>query len=234
MADTTPPIETARTQALIRRLLDEAAPVRRLRPPVARLGLWLIVVAMVGGAVGLSGVRPDLGARLRDPVYLLEIAALAVAGMLMAVGAFQEAVPGYEARWPIGRVALAFGLVAALLWFLQPVHGELAVTQFIATGIVCASRTVVLAALPLCALLIAIRRGAPLAPARAGALAGGAAFLIAALLMRVDCPLDERLHLLVWHALPVAGGTVVSALIGLAWLRRWRARRRPAARRRSL
>jgi hypothetical protein len=28
----------------------------------------------------------------------------------------------------------------------------------------------------------------------------------------------------VWHALPVAGGTVLSAVVGLAWLRRWRAR----------
>ena len=147
------------------------------------------------------GVRSDLRVKLRDPVYLLEITALTVAGMLMAAGAFQEAVPGYQARWPIRRVALGFGLLAALLWFLQPRHGELAVTQFIGTGIGCASRTVVLAALPLCALLIAVRRGAPLAPARAGALAGGAAFLTAALLMRIDCPLDERLHLLVGRGL---------------------------------
>ncbi|OLD32342.1 MAG: hypothetical protein AUI49_03415 [Candidatus Rokubacteria bacterium 13_1_40CM_2_68_13] len=227
MADTPSPLETASTRALLARLLDEAAPVRRLRTPVARLGLWLIVVATIAGAViglGLMGVRSDLRVKLRDPVYLLEITALTVAGMLMAAGAFQEAVPGYQARWPIRRVALGFGLLAALLWFLQPRHGELAVTQFIGTGIGCASRTVVLAALPLCALLIAVRRGAPLAPARAGALAGGAAFLTAALLMRIDCPLDERLHLLVWHALPVAGGAGLSAVIGFVWLRRWRVR----------
>ena len=227
MAEAWSPLETASTRALRQRLLDEAAPVRRLRTPVARLGLWLIVVATIAGAViglGLIGVRSDLRLKVRQPVYLLEITALAVAGMLMAAAAFQEAVPGYQARWPIRRVAVGFGLVAALLWFLQPLHGELAVTQFIGTGIGCASRTVVLASLPLCALLIAIRRGAPLAPARAGALAGGAAFLTAALLMRIDCPLDERLHLLVWHALPVAGGAALSAVIGFVWLRRWRSR----------
>jgi len=227
VADATTPLQTARTRALVQRLLDEAAPVRRLWTPAARLGLWLVVVATIAGAVaaiGLMGVRSDLRVKLRDPVYLLEITAFALAGILMAASALQEAVPGYEARRPIRRVALGFGLVATLLWFLQPVHGELAVTKFITTGIACAWRTVVLAALPLGALLIAIRRGAPLAPGRAGALAGGAAFLMAALLMRVDCPLDERLHLLVWHALPVAGGTALSALIGLAWLRRWRSR----------
>ena len=103
-------------------------------------------------------------------------------------------------------------------------RGDVAVSQFIATGLGCATSTVGLAALPWCALLIAVRRGAPLAPARAGALLGAAAFFMAALLMRARCPLDERLHLLVWHALPVAGGTVLSAVVGLAWLRRWRAR----------
>ena len=227
MAEMTTPLETARTRAVVEQLLDEAVPVRRLWKPVVRLGLWVIVVTTIAGAVmgmGLMGFRPDLRLKVREPVYLLELTALAVAGILMAASAFQEAVPGYGARGPIRRVAIGFALVAALLWFLQPLHGELAVTQFIGTGISCAWRTVVLGALPLCALLIAIRRGAPLAPARAGALIGGAAFFMAALLMRARCPLDERLHLLVWHALPVAGGTVLSAVVGLAWLRRWRAR----------
>jgi len=42
---------TARTRALVQRLLDEAAPVRRLWTPTARLGLWLVVVATIAGAV---------------------------------------------------------------------------------------------------------------------------------------------------------------------------------------
>ena len=224
MADTTTPVQTASTRALIKRLQDEAAPVRRLWAPSARLGVWLIFVAMVGGAVDLSGVRPDLGERLHDPVYLLEISGLALAGMVMAARALQEAVPGYETRRAASGLALGLVLLTVVLWFRQPMHGQVTVTQFIATGVGCAARTVLLAALPWCALLIGLRLGAPLRPARAGALAGGAAFLMAALLMRLVCPLHERLHLLVWHGLPVAAGTALSAVIGLVWLRRWRAR----------
>jgi hypothetical protein len=179
---------------------------------------------MVGGAVGLSGVRPDLGERLRDPVYLLEIIVLALAGMVMAARALQEAVPGYNARWPARGLSLGLVLMAVVLWFRQPMHAQVTLTQFVATGVGCAARTVLLAALPWCALLVAVRLGAPLAPARAGALAGGASFLMAALLMRFVCPLHERLHLLVWHGLPVAGGAALSAVIGIVWLRRWRAR----------
>src|SRR4029077_18164626 len=180
--------------------------------------------AMVGGVVGLSGVRPDLAQQLHDPVYLLETALLAGAGLVAAMLALQEAIPGRAARRLERIVPFGLVLVAAVLWFRHPMRGDVAVSQFIATGLGCAASTVGLAALPWCALLIAIRRGAPLAPARAGALIGAAAFFIAALLMRARCPLDERLHLLVWHALPVAGGTVLSAVVRLAWLRRWRAR----------
>jgi hypothetical protein len=178
---------------------------------------------MVGGVVGLSGVRPDLARKLGDPVYLLETALLAMAGLMAALLALQEAIPGRAARRLERMVPFGLVLVAAVLWFCHPMRGDVAASQFIATGLGCAARTVGLAALPWGALLIAVRRGAPLAPARAGALLGGAAFFTAALLVRVQCPLDERLHLLVWHALPVAGGTMLSAGVGLAWLRRWRA-----------
>jgi len=201
--------------------LDEAAPVRRLWPPSARLGVWLTLVAVTAG-VGLSGARPDLGQRLRDPAYLIETTALGVAGVIAAALALQATVPGREVRGPTQMLAFGIVTAAAVLWLRQPMHGQVTLTQFMATGIVCAARTVLLAAVPWCVLLIAVRRGAPLAPAKAGELVGAAAFLMAALLMRVECPLDERLHLLVWHALPVLGGTVMSAMVGLAWLRRWR------------
>ena len=224
MGDTPSPVLTPSRRALVQRLQAEAAPVRRLWAPGARFGLWLALVAMVGGVVGLSGVRPDLAQQLHDPVYLLETALLTVAGLAAALLALQEAIPGRAARRLERIVPFGLVLVAAVLWFRHPMRGDVAVSQFIATGLGCATSTVGLAALPWCALLIAVRRGAPLAPARAGALLGAAAFFMAALLMRARCPLDERLHLLVWHALPVAGGTVLSAVVGLAWLRRWRAR----------
>lgn len=77
-----------------------------------------------------------------------------------------------------------------------------------------------LAALPWAVLLVGIRRGAPLAPMRAGLFAGAAAFSAATLLNRLWCASDEPLHLFVWHGLPLVMGPAVSAALGLAWLRR--------------
>jgi Negative regulator of sigma F len=73
---------------------------------------------------------------------------------------------------------------------------------------------------------VALRRGAPLAAGVAGALVGGAAFMIAFGVMRVACRLDELLHLLVFHALPVVVGVLCSVLVGLLLFPRWRPRTR--------
>jgi hypothetical protein len=222
VADSRATSPTPATRALIRRLQADAGPVRRLWSPVTRFGLWLVLMALVGGTLGLSGLRPDLMRQLRDPVSLLEIALLASAGMAAAILALCEAVPGREASRFAPLVPLGLALASVGFWCRLPIEGDVAVSSFVARGVGCATSTLVLASLPWCALLIAVRRGAPPATAKAGVLIGAAALVMAALLMRFRCPLDERLHLLVWRALPVVGGTLLSAVVGLAWLRSWR------------
>src|SRR5262249_3974068 len=179
---------SAGTLALIRRLQADAVPVGRLWPPVARVGLWLLLVAAVGGTLGLSGLRSDLGTRLRDPAFLLDIGLLAVAGVGAALLALRDAVPGRETSRFAALIPLGLALAAAGLWDRLPLQGEVAVRHFIATGLPCASRTFVLAALPWCTLLIAVRRGAPLDPANAGVLIGGAPPVIAWPVVRPPWP----------------------------------------------
>jgi hypothetical protein len=67
-----------------------------------------------------------------------------------------------------------------------------------------------------------VRRGAPLDAAVAGACAGAAALLFGAAAVRIACPIDEGLHLLTWHTLPIAIGAALSAVVGARWLHRWR------------
>ncbi len=47
-----------------------------------------------------------------------------------------------------------------------------------------------------------------------------AAFLISFALVRVDCPIDDGLHLIIWHFIPALGGIVLSACVGIILLRR--------------
>jgi hypothetical protein len=55
--------------------------------------------------------------------------------------------------------------------------------------------------------------------AAAGASTGAAALLFTFALMRIECPIDEPLHILTWHLMPVLALAALSALAGSVWLR---------------
>lgn len=147
---------------------------------------------------------------------LLAAAAAAVALALAA------AVPGCES--PVGGGTLmVVGAAGILLPILAvPAARDVSLAPFVTGGVPCMLLTLTLAAPPYAALLIAVGRGAPLTTASAGALTGTAGLLLAAAAIRLTCPMEERLHLLVWHFLPVAAGSALTALIGVMWLSRWR------------
>src|SRR6516225_9507441 len=53
-------------------LVECAAPVRRLRPPLTRAALWLLFAALVLGLLAIAhGLRPDLGDRLGQPLFVI-------------------------------------------------------------------------------------------------------------------------------------------------------------------
>lgn len=215
-------------QDLIARLVAEAHPVRRLWSPGRRLTIWLGIVALSAGLVLVLGPRGDLGIRLREPLFLLELGTLSLAGLLLAAQALRHAVPGMGSERVAGIVGL--GAVGVALLLREPVQLAFSMEAFVALGAPCAGTALGLAVGPWAALVIALRRGAPLSAARAGALAGGAAAVLAFLLLRLRCPVDELLHVVVWHALPVVAAGVASTAVGSWWLRRWRRQRGSSAR----
>ena len=203
-------------RSLIDTLVADAAPVRRLWPMPARWAGWLalcaVFAAIIGTAVGWSFPPHDAPMR-----FGAELIVALIAMLVWSALALRAAVPGQTPR--AGRVALALAVALSPLLFWHSAPGP---PSFVANGIPCAERTVALALVPVLAMLWAVRRGAPLAPRRAAALSGGAGFLIAYVLMRILCSVDEPAHLLVWHVLPIAGGVGVAAAAGGWWLSRWR------------
>jgi len=208
---------------LVDRLVEDLRPVRRIWSPGARLALWCGLQLAVFAVLATAGLRPDVLEQLARPSFLLEVGALVAAGGLCAAIALRAAVPG-EAPGRRATVAAAELVAASLvvMWAATPFAAP-SFAESVRTGMPCALRTVALAALPWCVLLAAARRGAPLLPAFAGAAAGLGAFLLAGADMRLACALDEVSHLVLWHGTPVALGLAVSALLGAAWLGRWRA-----------
>ena len=210
-------------ERLVARLIADAEPVRPLWSPRARLVLWLAQQAAPFAFAIRFGLRQDLGAHLREPLFLLDLAALVVAGAVAAGAALRAAVPGM-ASGRLATFAMLLALATAALVSLEPSSAfRSASSDFVASGVRCVICILAFSTLPWIALFVAVRRGAPLDTAMAGAGAGAAALLFGAAAVRIACPIDEQVHLLTWHTLPIVMGAALSAVAGARWLGRWEA-----------
>lgn len=105
------------TQDLIESLVSGVTPVRRLFPPVARAALWLLFAAAIVALLAVShGLRPDLGRRLQQPLFITGISASLLTGMLAAVAAFIVSLPDRSRLWPL-LPAPAFALWVSTLGY---------------------------------------------------------------------------------------------------------------------
>jgi len=99
-----------KTPDLIDALVECATPVRRLRPPLVRAGLWLLLAAFVLGLIAIAhGVRPDLAERLRQPLFVAGMFGALATGILGAVASFWISLPDGPRWWvmlPLPALAL--------------------------------------------------------------------------------------------------------------------------------
>ena len=189
------------TPELIDSLVADAQPVRRLRPPLLRAALWLLLAGVVLFALAaLLGTRPDLAERLRQPTFTGALAGALLTGVLAAVAAFHVSLPDRSRLW------LLLPVPALLLWMSTIGYGCLTDWVSITPGGVRLGATLecfatlVIASLPLSvALLVMLRHTALLDPTIVGILAGLATAGIAATAMSLVHELDASVMVLVWN-----------------------------------
>jgi hypothetical protein len=210
------------TSRLIEGLAARANRVSPLWPPGRRVAAWLVGCVIALGLVTAGGARPDLHQRLRESAYLVELGGILVLATLLAHRASLAAVPGREAGRLAGVACLVGGALVAGLAVLHPTDPGQSLETFMSAGVRCLGSTALMAIVPTGALLVAVRRGAPMAPVRAGALAGASGWMLAYLFARLTCPLDEVFHIWVWHLGPVLVAAACTAALGAIWLVRWK------------
>jgi hypothetical protein len=203
--------------ALVDHLVESTEPVRRIWPVRARMGAFFVGWSAATVAIAYRWPRPDLVAKLHDPVFATGLAALAIAAFVPTVRALRCAVPGRAPTRVEGLVALALIAVAAALLGLEPSAGRVTVE-----GWLCSLRTIVVGALPWTILLIAVRRGAPVHVLSAAVYAAAASLLCATTVLRLACPADGSNHWLVWHLGIVPLGTLLATPFATHWLASWR------------
>ena len=88
------------TAHLIKSLVSDVKPVRRLWSPVARASCWLLFAALLLALIAAGhGARPDLMLKLRQPVFAIGVAAALITAVLAAVASFIASIPGRSRRW---------------------------------------------------------------------------------------------------------------------------------------
>jgi hypothetical protein len=202
------------TDHLIDRLVTDLRPVRHLRPPWVRAALWLAVaLPYVAGVVWgkLTMVDPAATADVR---FAIEQTATFGTALTAAFAAFRSAIPGFDRR------VLLLPLAPLAVWLGSVGHGCVQDwLRFGANGLAlrpdwdCLPMATVIGILPGIAMVVMLRRGAPLNPRLSLALAALAVASIANFGLQFAHARDASIMVLVWH-LGAAG--VLSAVGG--WL----------------
>jgi hypothetical protein len=204
------------TAQLIAELEAGATPVRRLPPPWARAARWLMIaVPAVAAVIVLMTPRPDLGARLGEVRFAVELAAALATAILAAFAAFALTVPGHSrtiALLPLLPLAVWLGSVG------QSCVGEWAALGPAALDVRvdwdCLRAAFPVGAAPAAAMVLMLRRGAPLFPRISFALGALAVGALANAGLQIYHEGDISIMVLVWHFGSVAVLAAIAALLG--------------------
>ena len=201
-----------RTPDLIDALVETVAPVRRLRPPIIRAGLWLAFAAIVLGLIAIAhGLRPDFSDRVRQPLFVLGMLGALATGMLAAVASFRLSLPDSSRLWAV------LPLPALALWVATIGYGCL--TDWVSMdpdglhmgeAIRCFA-TLLMTSVPLSiAMLVMLRYAALLRPLEVSVMSGLAVAAVTAFALSLFHELDATVMILIWNL----GSAVLIAALG--------------------
>lgn len=190
-----------------------------------RRATWLsalCALAALGGLVLLVlGARPDFGnAWLTAPVLAKMLLGASVAGIALPL--FQRSLrPGLAAARRLPLAALPIMLVGgwAVLALAQAPAEQWSALIFGRYWRACLVTVPLYALLPLVALLLLARRGAPVDGSLTGACAGLASAGLAIVAYSLHCPDDTAPFLATWYTIAIASVTAIGALIFPRFLR---------------
>jgi hypothetical protein len=190
-----------KTADLIVAMVADARPVRRLRPPVLRAALWLLLSALIFGLLAMGhGVRPDLAQQLKQVDFVVGTAASLLTGALAAVASFMLNLPDRSRGWALLPVP------ALLVWMSTLGYGCL--VNWVNVGpdgiqLGEAARcfaTVLLTSLPLSLAMFAmLRHGALLSTSTLSLTGSLAVAAISATVMSIFHRLDATVMILIWN-----------------------------------
>jgi hypothetical protein len=190
-----------KTDELIDVLAADLKPVRRLLPPFWRLIGWLAVsVPVIALMVAAMGMRPDIGVKFAEPVFLTQQLASLATALIAGWAALVTCVPG-EPGWkqwtPVAPLTLWVATLGHQCWDEWMRLGLSGMAFH--SDLMCLPGIAMTGAVPALAIVLAIRRGARLAAPCAVWWGSLAAAALANMALRLFHPQDAALMVIIWQ-----------------------------------
>ena len=188
------------TSELIRHLATGVAPIHRLLPPWLRTALWLAIsLPYVTAVVVMKPAAIDFLEKF-DARFAVEQTAILATALTAAMAAFASVIPGQN------RKIYLLPLVPLVVWLASLGQGCASDwLRFGADGLQvhpdweCASAAIFIGIIPAIAMVVMLRRGAPLAPRVSVALGALAVAALGNCGLRIFHIGDVSIMVLVWH-----------------------------------
>ena len=182
----------ADTSTLISRLVADAKPVKRLRAPAIRAGLWLLAAGGLGGlAILLFANLPLFADRIRESALAVEWIATLITAAAAVLAAFQLSLPDRSPAWALlplpslGVWIASSGYSCYRHWItIGPTGWQLGESVDCLLFILAVSPPLALT------LLLALRRARPLEPVRVAAMGAVGVAALAAAALQFFHPFD--------------------------------------------
>ncbi|KFG98276.1 hypothetical protein GQ56_0104245 [Burkholderia paludis] len=196
--------------------VERGAPARRLAGALAIAAAGAVLLMTIA-----FGVRPDLSAVMRTPLFWAKLAFPLCVAAGAIVAAVRLARPGAAvgAGWPIVGAGIAAVWIAGLYVVATADPGDRLAVVLGQTWRVCPFNIVLLSVPGFVAMFVAIRGLAPTRLRSAGAAAGLATSAIATIAYSFHCPEMSPAFWSVWYLLGMVLPAAFGALVAPVWLR---------------
>ena len=212
MTMNTPPAHPS--SELIAQMADDLTPVAPIRPALAWAAVALAVVVTVMALSVVEGLWSGIAMGEASAYFFIVHGLLLVLGVACTTNVIRMARPqvgnDYSgAKWTVAMVAV---LPFAALWSLIAAP-ELFHSHSLAWGLGCVAAATLSSSLTAGVLVAWLRRGAPVSLRAAGWQTGLAAGGLGTVAYALCCPIDDIVHLGIFHVVPVGITALLGALI---------------------
>jgi hypothetical protein len=205
-------MNTPLPNSLISDLVADLKPMRRLSLPTGLTIFFVTTIFTVLIAVSTMGMRFDILTGHFDPMFMLSsglFLILALASSFTVIEMSRPYVGGHRDGW-IWAVAMAGLLPISALIISMAAYWQEIDLKIDLSGAKCMGLGIAFGVITGGALILWLRRGAPTSPERAGLLTGVAAGSTGIFAETLHCPINDIVHIGLWHGLAV----IISAGLG--------------------